>query len=72
MLSREPSEAERRLLVQLYGGELDYFAAAPSAAEETLNVGLATRITDIAEEELAAWTSVARTLLNLNESINRN
>jgi hypothetical protein len=72
MLSREPNEAEFALLIHLYNDERDYFLTDGAAARDLLKVGLETRTTDIADEELAAWTSAARALLNLNESVTRN
>jgi hypothetical protein len=41
------------------------------AAEELLNVGLAPRPAKLDKAELAAWTHVARVLLNLHETITR-
>ena len=38
----------------------------------TPQVGLAKRNHDIPPQELAAWTSVARTVLNMNETFMRN
>jgi hypothetical protein len=72
VLGREPSEAERQLLIELYQDELSYFAANRTAAGQLLGVGLATHSSVAPDEELAAWTSVARALFNLNEIIFRN
>jgi hypothetical protein len=48
------------------------YAADPAGAAKLVSVGLAPRPKDVNVVELAAWTSVARVLLNLNESITRN
>jgi hypothetical protein len=60
------------LLVELYEDEHGYFATNNSAADDLLSAGLAGKPDDLPKAELAAWTSVARSLLNLNESITRN
>jgi hypothetical protein len=41
------------------------------AAEELLKTGFAPVATDLSPVELAAWTHVARVLLNLHETITR-
>jgi hypothetical protein len=50
----------------------DHFAADSPAAEALVSIGISPRPTDIDAVELAAWTSVSRVLLNLNETITRN
>jgi hypothetical protein len=47
------------------------FAADGGAAAAVLQVGLAASPAEAAPGELAAWTSVARILLNLHETITR-
>ena len=42
------------------------------AAEALVSVGISPRPKDVDAAELAAWTSVSRVLLNLNETITRN
>jgi hypothetical protein len=67
-LSREPSPAERERLLELLRMELDHFAAAPEEAKQfTAGAGGSPG----EQIELAAWTSVARVLLNLDETITR-
>lgn len=48
------------------------FAAHPDRAVALLNVGLFQPGTTYSDSELAAWTSVARAVLNLNETYTRN
>lgn len=70
-LQREPRDDERSLLRQVYEKHRAEFAADPQAAEALLKVGLAPVPQDLDKAELAAWTSVARILLNLHETITR-
>lgn len=72
VLSRTPKEREVRLLVQLYENHHEHYQAHRGAAEKLLSVGLSPRPAGHKLDELAAWTSVARALLNLNETITRN
>jgi hypothetical protein len=50
----------------------DQYAANPAAAEALVSVGISARPENVDVAELAAWTSVSRVLLNLNETITRN
>jgi hypothetical protein len=50
---------------------LAHYKASPAAADELLKTGLAAVPADIDKAELAAWTHVARVLLNLHETITR-
>lgn len=70
-LSRTPDETERKLLVDLLRDSRQQFEGRPDAAREFTSVGLKSVETDD-PVELAAWTSVARAVLNLNETITRN
>lgn len=71
-LSRDPSDDETTVLKNLLKSHLSEFERQRDAATKALNVGLAQRPADTNAAELAAWMSVARTLLNLNETITRN
>lgn len=66
----EPREAE--LLEKLLQHHLSEYGADPAAANELLSVGVRPVPAEIAPATLAAWTSVARTILNLHEVITRN
>jgi len=70
-LSREPDATERGLLEQLLARRREEFAAGPEAAEALLGVGIAPPASGVSREELAAWTAVARSVLNLQEAIAR-
>ncbi|HUY35573.1 MAG TPA: PSD1 and planctomycete cytochrome C domain-containing protein [Pirellulales bacterium] len=70
-LGREAKPDEVAILVGLYEKHARQYAAAPAAAGELLQVGEAKPPTDAAATELAAWTSVARAILNLHETITR-
>ena len=72
VLSREANEAERAILVELFGQHRQQYAADKGAAEKLISAGIAPVPKDLDTAELAAWTSVARTVLNLHESITRN
>lgn len=68
---RKPSDRELEILVQ---GHLDYFDFYSANAEESqslIELGGAERSESIDNEKLAAMTSVAMVLLNLDETISR-
>jgi hypothetical protein len=71
-LQRTPSAAERDLVRDLVAKHHKEFAADPKSAEALLKVGYAPIPPDLPPADLAAWTSVARVLLNLHETITRN
>lgn len=69
VLSREPHPAEIALLEGVLLKQAERFKADPAAAKQLLAVGPSPG--EVNAEELAAWTSVARILLNLHETITR-
>lgn len=71
-LSREPTRTELAAMRNLFELSMAEYASDPDAAEDLLDVGLAERPEDIAPGELAAWTMVARGVVNLGEFIGRN
>lgn len=71
-VSRTPSPRELDLLRKLLKQHRDEFAADRKAAETLLATGLSPVAKDMDAVELAAWTSVARAIINLNETITRN
>jgi hypothetical protein len=71
-LSRPATSAERKILNDLHQKELSRFKANPGAVEEFLSVGESPRSDNLAPDELAATTLVARAILNLHETITRN
>ena len=66
----KPTEAE--VLERLLQSHLDEYKSDATAANELLTVGAKPTPADLDKSELAAWTSVARTILNLHETITRN
>ena len=70
-LARGPSPEEAAILRQLHAQQSQRFAADPEAADALLHVGLRPAETQAPKTELAAWTSVSRTLFNLHETISR-
>jgi hypothetical protein len=70
-LARPPRPDELRMLATLFQQHLDQYSATPDAANELLHVGEWPVPTDIDTAQLAAWTSVARVILNLHELITR-
>lgn len=71
-LSRPVKPAEAELLTQLLTKHVDQFKKDANAANELLSVGARPRASDLDPVELAAWTSVARSILNLHAVITRN
>ncbi len=71
-VSRRPTVEEISVLEQLLNAHLAEYAANPAGATEVLSVGARPAAEDVLKPELAAWTSVARTILNLHEVITRN
>ena len=70
-VSREPSAEERRILIRLYDDSLKRFRANPEAAAKLLAIGDWPRDRSLDAVELAAWTAVASTILNMDETISR-
>ncbi|REK20861.1 MAG: DUF1553 domain-containing protein [Planctomycetota bacterium] len=70
-LQRPPRDEERAIARSVYEKHRAEFAAEPEAAEQFLQVGLAPLPDGADQPELAAWTSVARIVLNLHETITR-
>jgi hypothetical protein len=72
VLGRNPNSEETDLLRQLLEKHRGYFNANTQAAESLRSVGISQPAANLPAGELAAWTSVSRALLNLNETISRN
>jgi hypothetical protein len=70
-LSRSPSNDELATLEKLFNKHLAEYSANLTAAEALLGVGLKPAPDDLNKPELAAWTNVARAILNLHETITR-
>ncbi len=71
-LHREPDAQEREVLSRTLAEQRAYYQKHPQAAQELLSIGMWPLPEKHDPQELAAWTQVARVLLNLNETITRN
>jgi hypothetical protein len=71
-VSRGVKPDELTLLTALYQKHLAEFQADKTGAEKAVAVGQWPVPKDMNTAELAAWTSVARVILNLHETITRN
>jgi hypothetical protein len=72
VLGREAESEETALLVDMLKEHRAEYLADPKAAEALVSVGISPQPDGENVSELAAWTSVSRVLLNLNETITRN
>ena len=72
VLDRSPRKDELQITQQLLTKHLGEYKADTKAADAILQVGLAPIPNGIDHSELAAWTSVARLIFDLHETITRN
>jgi hypothetical protein len=70
-LSRAPRADEAQTLSALLQKERSLYTADPASAEELVKTGLSPVPKDLNVSELAAWTNIARVILNLHETITR-
>lgn len=70
-VSRFPDAGEMQVISNLLHQQRVAFAKDPTAASPLLEVGMAPINAEIDAGELAAWTLVAQTILNLDEVITR-
>ncbi|MFN0055582.1 MAG: PSD1 and planctomycete cytochrome C domain-containing protein [Planctomycetales bacterium] len=71
VLSRPADAEERAAAMRLLTASRAEFEGDPDRAEKLLSVGQSSRPDRIAAAELAAWTTLARALFNLHETITR-
>ena len=71
-LQRDPRPSEAETVRELLDKHLADYRANPAAARALISTGVATTPDELDAAELAAWTHVARVLLNLHETITRN
>jgi hypothetical protein len=69
---RQAKSEEAALLQSLLDKHRKHFGEHRDAADKLIAVGISKPDDDVDAAELAAWTSVSRALLNLNETISRN
>lgn len=72
VVGRPAKIEEVALLQQLLEKHREHFAAHRADADALVRVGMTEAPAALDAAELAAWTSVSRALLNLNETISRN
>lgn len=71
VLARNPSEQEQMAMAQLYDEHAAYYHANAEEAEALISVGHRPPSDKHSPAKVAAWTSVARVLLNVHETITR-
>jgi hypothetical protein len=71
-VSRSPDPLEREVLTRLLHQNQSEYATSPLAARALVATGLAPLAMELDMTELAAWTGVARAILNLDEAVSRN
>lgn len=71
VLTRAPDARERDVLLALHARELAQFRARPGDAQASLKLGDTPADAELDPIELAAWTGVARAILNLDEAVTR-
>ena len=71
VLDRKPRADELKTLEPLLAKHLAEYRTNPSAAEALLKIGQAPLPSNADPAELAAWTNIARIILNLHETITR-
>jgi hypothetical protein len=70
-LQRDPTAREMETMSALLSERLNDYRADRESTDALLKIGLAPAPTALDKAELAAWTHVARVLLNLHETITR-
>ena len=71
-VGRIPTEQEVAVVAELATAERARFAADPGAAEKLLSIGAHSVPAGLDPIELAAWTTAARAVLNMQETYTRN
>ncbi|MCF6285128.1 MAG: PSD1 and planctomycete cytochrome C domain-containing protein [Candidatus Hydrogenedentes bacterium] len=70
-VARPATAGEISVLQELYESELTAFQQEPARADELLAVGQAPANADLNKQELAAWSTVASVILNMDETITK-
>jgi hypothetical protein len=70
-MGRNPKAAEVAAMLGLYNQQAVVFRLDPSGAKKLLEVGESPRDTTLDTTDLAAWTTIASVLLNLDETITK-
>ncbi|MGB7324089.1 MAG: DUF1553 domain-containing protein, partial [Rubripirellula sp.] len=69
LTSREPTDVESEILVDMFDGQLDEFSKHPELAAEYLKTGQAAVETDASPAQLAAATVLVNSIMNLDECV---
>jgi hypothetical protein len=69
---RDPSPQENEILSKLYRKEFAHYSANREAARKLLSIGESKPNPKLESADLAAWTMVTSTILNMDETITRN
>ncbi|TWU17259.1 Planctomycete cytochrome C [Novipirellula galeiformis] len=72
VLSRSSDAEERDVLKTLLETTQTEYVSEPARADALLKTGIAPISKQLDKIELASWTAICRTLLNLNETVTRN
>ena len=70
-VSRPASESERKLLLASLEIYEAWFGRHPDKAKRYLKYGESTRSGKLNDAELAAWTTICSTILNLDETVTK-
>ncbi|MDE2680496.1 MAG: PSD1 and planctomycete cytochrome C domain-containing protein [Verrucomicrobiota bacterium] len=70
--ARQPNAREQAILQRLYHARLAFYKKNPKAAEALLTIGESKTPETLPATEHAAWTTVARAMMNLSETITKN
>jgi hypothetical protein len=71
VLARSPDGIENKQLVEALGAYRARFAANPTQANEFISIGESNKEHGLDSVELAAWTTLATLVLNLDESVTK-
>jgi hypothetical protein len=69
---RDPSPQELNILEGLYKKELAHYQSDKSSAQKLVAVGESKASPQVDQSQLAAWTLVTSTILNMDEAITKN
>jgi mono/diheme cytochrome c family protein len=69
---RDPSSKESDVLAKLYEKERTHYETHKDAAEKLITIGESKPDAHFEPAELAAWTMVASTILNMDEAVTKN
>lgn len=70
-ISQKPSEEITSEIQSIYQKHFQHYQSNPEAARQLVSEGYAPTESELPADELAAWTSVARVILNLHETMTR-